>query len=439
MQYSQIARNKLFWGLDWIKKSIIRKQVREIGEAVGNYPASHSGVERDRLLRELLSHAAKTTRFYRSLKDNSSIAGFPVINKNLIREDYEAFRSELYPEEKCIPVYTSGSTGSPLVIMQNKEKKIRNTADTIYFASIADFQVGQRLYYFRLWDGFCKKSRLLATLQNMEMVNVMHLSDDYLAKLIHTWQTDHSKKGIMGYVSGFTQLCKYLDKIESPPLKCNISSTIAVAETLNSYCKYSMEKYFQAPVISRYSNSENGILAQQAIGGNADFIANWGSYLFEIFDLDSDVPVENGTLGRIVITDLFNHAMPLIRYDTGDVGFMDINEHGVPVLKNIQGRKMDMLFDTKGRILNPSLVWNLDSYSDIKQFQLIQNAEKSYTIRLNVDEKFDSAGKIIEEFTGYFGEDAEVRIEQTNEIPVLASGKRRLVVNNFQKTNQLVS
>lgn len=432
MQISQVLRNRLFWGLDLINKGAIRKNIRDIRRGVEHYASPESAARRTELLSRLLSHASHTTGFYGNYR-TGSIDDFPVINKNMIRQDYDAFRSGRYRTQDCIRVLTSGSTGSPLVVYQNKEKRVRNTSDTIYFAGRANYQVGHRLYYVRLWNSLHPKSRILARLQNLEMVNVMDLSDEYFAKLVRTWQKDPSEKALMGYVSSFTQLCKYLDRIDSPPLECNVSSIIAVAETLTSYCKYSMEKYFRAPVVSRYSNTENGILAQQSAGDNTDFIINWGSYHIEIFDLEKDVPVEHGALGRIVITDLFNYAMPMIRYDTGDVGFIECNEQGVPVLRNVQGRKMDMLYDTKGRALTPSVVWHLDNYKNIRQFQLVQNSAKSYTIRLNTEGNFESAGQIIREFTGYFGEDAEIRIEHTDEIPVLASGKRRLVVNNFQK------
>ncbi|HEY0896103.1 MAG TPA: hypothetical protein VGE15_06085 [Sphingobacteriaceae bacterium] len=432
MKVSQVLRNKLFWGLDLISLGPIRKNIRDIREGVEQYSTPKSVARRAELLSRLLRHARETTTFYRTYKDSLSIEDFPVVNKNLIRAQHDAFRSDKYQEKDCIPVLTSGSTGSPLMVYQNKEKKIRNTADTIYFAGRANYRVGHRLYYVRLWNSIHPKGRLLARLQNLEMVNVLDLSDGYFEKLVSTWQKDRSEKVLMGYVSSFTQLCKYLDRIESPPLDCRISSIIAVAETLTSYCKHSMEKYFKAPVVSRYSNTENGILAQQSPGENADFTINWSSYHIEIFDLEKDVPVEIGALGRIVITDLFNYAMPMIRYDTGDVGFIECNEQGVPVLRNIQGRKMDMLYDTKGRVLTPSVVWQLDNYKNIRQFQLVQNSQKSYTIRLNVDENFESAGQIVQEFSRYFGDDAEILIERTDEIPVLASGKRRLVVNNFQ-------
>lgn len=431
MKISQLVRNRMFWGMDLLGGGKIRKQVREIRESVENYTSCRSAARRADLLGALLTHATETTPFYRPFLGSRSIEDFPVINKNMIRNESPAFRSRRFPGRLCKEIMTSGSTGTPLTIVQDRAKAVRNTADTIYFAERAGFRVGHRLYYIRLWNEHMYKSRLQARLQNVRMVQVLDLCESYWAKLIRNWQEDHSVKGLIGYVSGFTQLCRYLDSIGSGPLNCNVSSIIAVAEHLSAYCRQSMEKYLGAPVVSRYSNSENGILAQQPLHGS-DFVVNWASYHVEIFDLDEDRPVGFGETGRIVITDLFNYAMPLIRYDTGDVGCIELDRNGVPVLKKIEGRKMDMLYDTRGRMLSPSVVWQLENYENIRQFQVVQRSAREYTIRLNVAGNLESQAAIINEFRGYFGEDAVIDIDQTtDEIPVLASGKRRLVVNNF--------
>ena len=68
---------------------------------------------------------------------------------------------------------------------------------------------------------------------------------------------------------------------------------------------------------------ENGILAQQKTASENEFIINWASYHIEILNIDTNELAPNGTVGRIVVTDFFNYAMPLIRYDTGDLGVID--------------------------------------------------------------------------------------------------------------------
>jgi hypothetical protein len=50
------------------------------------------------------------------------------------------------------------------------------------------------------------------------------------------------------------------------------------------------------------------------------FHVNSDAVIVEVVDLRSGEPVEEGTAGRIVVTDLLNTAMPIIRYDIGDVG-----------------------------------------------------------------------------------------------------------------------
>jgi phenylacetate-CoA ligase len=198
-----------------------------------------------------------------------------------------------------------------------------------------------------------------------------------------------------------------------------------------------MEKYFGVPVLSRYSNIENGIIAQQMPESGANYIINWASYFVEILDLENDTALEHGKPGRIVITDLFNYAMPLIRYDTGDIGSMGLDSNGNPVLTLIQGRKLDTIYNTKGEVFSSAIIWELEYYNNIKQFQLIQTGEKSYTFKLSVDGKFTESEKLVERFKNHLGLDALITIEEIDEIPVLASGKRRLVVNQFQK--QLLS
>ena len=425
------GRYRLFLLSDFIRKGKIKKDLNDIKSVIENCTSSRFTTRRETILKKLLSHAVSTTPFYSNLK-TTALSDFPVINKNIIRSNYCEFHSSSFNENNTIKVMTSGSTGTPLIIRQDARKRVRNTADTIYFAERGNFKIGNQLVFIKLWAEEVKKSRLMAWLQNVKMVNVTDLSDTYFASLIEELKKDKTEKGILGYVSALTQLCKYLDKIQSPAIACNVTSIIAISECLTDYCRTSMEKYFGVPVFSRYSNIENGIIAQQMPDSGTAYIINWASYVVEILDLHQDTPVRTGELGRIVITDLFNYSMPLIRYDTGDLGTMSINSIGELVLSTVQGRKLDTLYDTKGHVISSAIVWELEYYNNIKQFQLIQTGEKSYTFRLSIDKEFTEGNKLIQRFTTYFGEDATITIEETDEIPVLASGKRRLVVNQFR-------
>ncbi len=107
-----------------------------------------------------------------------------------------------------------------------------------------------------------------------------------------------------------------------------------------------------------------------------------------------------------------------------------MNEDGRPYFSEIYGRKLDLLYDTKGKIVPSHLSAKLVKYGDFKQFQLVQKGLKDYEVNLNTDKKIDEEA-LIAEYRGYFGDDANIKINYVDEIPLLASGKRREVVNEY--------
>jgi phenylacetate-CoA ligase len=124
----------------------------------------------------------------------------------------------------------------------------------------------------------------------------------------------------------------------------------------------------------------------------------------------------------------------MIRYDTGDLGQMGhCTKNGVeyPVLARVEGRKMDMIFDTEGKMTSPYMVYHILKYPNIKQYQFIQECEKKYLIKLNVSPEFHSGETIKEEFKKHLGPDAEIRLEFVDDIPLLSSGKRKFVINKL--------
>ena len=427
-------RNKTFWFIDYIKGGSIKSHYREIKFILENYNSAKAVNLRESFLSNLLNHAVSTTPFYKPYQNTVSLTDFPVINKSIVKSNFESFKSLSYIESKDnFKVTSSGSTGTPFKLYQDKNKHYRNFADTIYFAEKAGYKLGTQLIYMRVWTPRNKKSPFLAWMQNIKMQDIFNLNDEALANLIKTL-TKNNKKGIISYASSLETICKYLDKIESDPLDCNLNSIISNAEHLNEYTKKAIQKYFNTPVVSRYSNNENGILSQQNINGGDEFVINWASYFIEILKFDEDVPVKDGEFGRVIVTDLFNYCMPLIRYDTGDIACIETNSDNIPVFKSVEGRKLDLVYNTSGEIISSLIIGSLmTKYSDLDQFQFIQVGKKDYVFKLTTKQKFDEESQLKNEFKEYLGKDSNITIEYIEEIPLLTSGKRRLVVNDYIK------
>lgn len=429
----ETLRNKSFWLIDFLKGGKYKKNYTDIKYINDNYLNFEVKQRRNILLQKILNHTVSTTNYYSNLNINSILDKFPVVNKNIIREDFEGFESKLYKNKVNYKVATSGSTGTPFTTYLNNDKKIRNSTDTIYFAEKAGFKLGEQLFYIRLWDDQHKRSNFSAWIQNIISHNISDLRDDDISNLLDKIKKSKSNKGFLAYASAYDAIGHFLDKNEGQSIDCNVNSIIAISEGLSDYAKHSMEKYFGAPVVSRYSASETGIIAQQS-HNSSEFKINWASYVVEILNVDNDSPVEYGKVGRIVITDLFNYAVPMIRYDTGDLGVLNITKDtGEPVLANIEGRKMDMLYDTKGELITSHIVHQICLYKGIKQYQLVQVDKKKYLFKINASQDFNQENELIENYKKYFGTDSSVRIEYVDDIPILSSGKRKKVINMYKK------
>jgi phenylacetate-CoA ligase len=76
---------------------------------------------------------------------------------------------------------------------------------------------------------------------------------------------------------------------------------------------------------------------------------------------------------------------------------------------------------------------NMWQYKEIEQYQLIQVDKNLYKLRISIKEKFTKRDKIIGEYKEYLGKDAIITLEIVDEIPLLDSGKRRKVVQEYYK------
>jgi phenylacetate-CoA ligase len=68
----------------------------------------------------------------------------------------------------------------------------------------------------------------------------------------------------------------------------------------------------------------------------------------------------------------------------------------------------------------------------VKQFRFIQEDAATYTLWLNGDKEEMDVENILERIRPYLGEKAQLTVEYVDEIPVLASGKRKYIENRWK-------
>lgn len=427
-----------FWFLDFLKGSPIRKPYNEI-----KFIQEHSYEEglpiRQKALHQLLEHAKQNSSFYKDAQGNE-LGTFPVMNKASLLEHYD----EIRVEKSKIPGQvgeihiqtTSGSTGTPFKIPQDTQKRLRRIAELKYFGTIAGFKSHEKLIHLRTWNRWQQKTKQQIKTENIIPFDITRMADEDLKKLC---ELIISSKAIClrGYASALEKLAEFAKgkNYKFPHLKL----AIAGAEALQDNVRELFKEVMNADIQSQYANEECGIMAQERVPTlkeNNPMYLNHSGYFFEVLKMDSDTPAEYGELGRIVITDLHNYAFPLIRYDNGDTAILQKPNqfsHGYPIFEKLYGRRFDLTYTTFGEAIHPLTYGRiLKHYENILQWQFIQNGKKDYLIRIILRNGEMNLTEIINQLKEHLGFDANIQIECVTEIPVLASGKRKPVVNNWK-------
>ncbi len=333
---------------------------------------------------------------------------------------------------------TSGSTGTPLAMPQDTRKRRRRIAEIKYFGKRLGFNTHEKLIHLRTWNQWQSKSLQQIRKENIVPFDVKRIGE---ADLIELCELINKEKAfsLRGYASCFDRISKVVRKhgYKFPSLKVIVSTS----ESLEDDVRAAVKKYMGCEIVSQYANEECGILAQERVPTKETdnkMYFNWAGYWIEILKIGSDEPAGYGEIGRIVLTDLHNYAFPVIRYDTGDTCVLlppDEYSNGYPVMGKLYGRRFDLTFATDGTPVYPLAYGRmLKNYDCISLWQFVQTGEKEYSLRLVLSGHDDGAIKEIRRNTlAILGEDAVVSVELVDDIPVLQSGKRKPVINNWKK------
>jgi phenylacetate-CoA ligase len=195
-----------------------------------------------------------------------------------------------------------------------------------------------------------------------------------------------------------------------------------------------MSEVFQCDVLDGYGACDGGTAAFECREhtGYHMFVERM---VMEFVDDDGN-HVAEGENGSIVATDLFNYAMPFIRYDTGDMGVYSTEEcscgRKLPLMKKILGRTTDILRFKTGAVLSgPSLTLIFKDF-DIKQYQIVQEKDDLLLVKLIKGNNFDDndTERLHKILRNYAGKAVEVRFEFVQSIPTTKSGKWKFIISH---------
>lgn len=381
-------------------------------------------------LNDILTYATSFSEYYKKYKGFKSLQDFPIVTKEVLKENWEKIAISPYANDDTICTkYTSGSTGTPFKMIMDRYKHSRWIAGNKVFRNNVGVKSHEKTVFIS--ETVADKSIPMSRQDedNVYYLDFRYLESEDLNNLID-YLIDNNVKSLTALASIYDKIAIAISNNEIKPWKGSLIAVFSVSETLKEHTRKIISEYFNCPMYVLYANEENGVLGVED-GSGLGCRANNADFYFEILSMEDDVPVKEGEVGRLIITDFFNKAFPMIRYENGDLVSVKRTSEGKLYITEILGRKTDMLYTTDGRMVHYfNSISFLEPFMDIKQFQLIQHDYHHFTWVLNT-ENHSYEEMIVSECKKLFGEDSEWDFKYVNEIPKLRSGKHRMTVCNI--------
>ena len=384
----------------------------EISYLLSNPGAIH--IFSQHYLNDILTYAVTFSEFYKPYREFKSLQDFPVVNKEILKSHWEEIEVKQYKgyADNCIK-YTSGSTGTPFKMEMDRYKHCRWIAANKVFRSNVGVQSHEKTLFI---SGTVTDKKIPIERQNRDNVYYLdckYLDDGALEELLF-YLIKNEVRTLTAMASVLDKIARYILSGKAPCWQGSFIGIFSVSETLKENTRKVISQYFKCPVYVLYANEENGVLGVED-GKGFGCRANVVDFNLEVLSMKDDVPVEDGEIGRLIITDYFNKAFPIIRYENGDLVCKKTMEDG-------------SVYITDGRMVHYfDSISFLEPFLDIKQFQLVQEDYHNFTWILNT-QNHSYEEMIVRECRELFGKDSYWNFQYVDDIPKLRSGKTRMTV-----------
>ena len=353
---------------------------------------------------------------------------WPVLAKSSVQHDGDRFLSRNLPDSHAGVHWTttSGSTGQPL--------RAANSGSGVYFQHAL-------LLRSQIWYGLDPREKfgiLRATTPtavnpdwgipaNMAFRTgqsaTMSAFEDHHDQL--RWLRREAPAYLLAHNTNLRALLGA--SIRDDLIPASVRVVIGYADMAAPDTAKLAREHWRARYYQTYSCSEIGTMALQCplhehLHVQAEHV------LLEILRPDGS-PCAPGEIGRVVVTDLHNFAMPLIRYELGDhaaFGAPCACGRGLPVLREIAGRTSDLAVDPTGRSFFAHM--NLGFWvtaAPILQRQVVQAAVDHLEIRYVAQRALtpDESAHLVAEIRSAMRYDYHVTLTRVAQIALGPGGK----------------
>ncbi len=399
-------------------------------------------------LKSLIDYCFANSEYYRKLwsqrglrpEDLTSLDDYldwPTVSREEMRDNSSVIRV-LNQNLRVVSKATGGSSGTPLRFTIDSAANERRSAAALRGYAWAGATLGSRQTH--LWgiplqlQSIFKRMKehvYQRGLYGRDVVNSFELSESTVPTILQQINRFRPQV-IVAYTNPLYSLAREIERQRLtvvPP-----KSIIVGAEKLHGFQRELIERVFSTRVFETYGSREFTLIGAEC-DKHAGMHLTQENLLVEILD-ENDIPTPEGQEGNIVITDLFNMAMPFVRYKIGDRAIAGLGScecgRGLPLLRKVVGRQLDVLVTCDGRhVAGEFFPHLLKDYTSVRQFQVVQNARDLVELNLVVANGWCAAEReaLRSAVQKQLGSATQLSIQEVDSIELTKLGKLRVVVS----------
>lgn len=401
-------------------------------------------------LNRLLHQARANSGFYARrlsgvtlpLTHIDGIEQIPVLEKSEIRANMDALRCANIPKSRFVMSRTGGSTGEPTFYYWDKRGMDWNRASVYRSAEWAGTALGERTVqmsgsHYDYTQGQKLLTRFMYFLQRYKDLPMGSVSEELLESY---WREIKAYRptAIWGYASAIDLLADFVESHHRQDERSFIRALITSSETLKPEQRVRINQVFGDGKVYDHYGSREFYLASEC-AAHEGYHVHAEVLLIEVVGPDNRA-VAAGETGRVLVTDLSNHAFPFIRYEIGDLGVMAPYSPcscgiGLPRLQSVQGRISDVVV-LRDRVLTaPNFATLFSDLPGIKAYQIRQERLDELKVIIVPDSGYSRrfADYVMGAISQMVGTSARVHLVEQDHIEVPESGKRRFVVSDISR------
>jgi phenylacetate-CoA ligase len=431
----------------WWEKSPYLAHCRRLRRADYDPPEAIRARQWD-AVRSQLHHAFATVPFYRrrfeaaglrprDVRTPDDYRRLPVLTKADIRANGPDLLSTGYDRSRLHRKTTSGSTGVALEVFVDEAAMQHKRACALRADEWSGYYFGERVarvwgnpeYLRRGWRGRLRN----ALLERATYLDTLRMDEAALAGFVRRLRR-RPPSLIFGHAHSVYLLAEYA---RAAGAVLRPRGVITTAMVLHSWQRRAIEEVFACPVTNRYGCEEVSLIACECERHEGLHVNAAGVYVELLCD---GRPAGPGEPGPVVVTDLTNRAMPLLRYQVGDVAAWAGRPcpcgRGLPLLDRVEGREADYVVTPAGELISGiSLTENFALHvPGVAQLQIVQEAVDRFVFRVVRGADFGPASlrRLRELVAERFGPGVTFACEYPDRIAQEASGKYRFCISKVE-------